>query len=639
MPTILLFKQYPMPSGHCVNEAEAHLREWLETTAPKRGMRLPSERALAVQLGLRHYALNRAMGRLIAEGLVERNGYKLIAGGAAPTRSSFTCHLVVALRSIYIPSYRRIAKEMGINLILHTWESIDEVVLKLEKLDTRETEAVVFDPPYSAPGSIWEPITNRLFKHGIPIVCVGQVAPSLFSVLADNIQSLQLAILHLIELGHREFGLVTAPPIGPASAEVLQVWDELCQKYELKQSTRRVHLQTGMRLKEDVDEVVDMVINQWSSVTALIVVAMPDCNIHLLEERLIQKGRQIPRDLSLLLVGESKSASTATPPVSAVSIDMAIMQESAFFLAQRAVRKKKSMGILPPPCCLRLQPQLTTRQSTAAVDAPGASSGKTRPTPAQPLREASFIRSKPSAEITAEMESHLRKAYPLAARASLSERPRFAQVDLSAYVNRPLNFRRGWLGDLPLKQLAPGPREIHGVPFQILGGPKRSDCGTLVFHSAVNTTGNSQKLPDKVRIPIGCKAQAIYILHGCGYAKFLHTFAHYDFHGRITRLSHVPLVSLGQPPANYSPAQSDPNVTSPNIQDWWPDFPHTDFPHARMAPILDADNASHESRHVYLYTMEWINPRPQSVVSHLEITVDSTHSTTLGVLAVTVLKP
>ena len=627
-----------MPSGHCVNEAEVRLREWLETTAPKRGARLPSERALAIQLGLRHYALNRAMGRLMAEGLVERDGYKLFAAGNAPSRSSFTCHLVVALRSIHIPGYRRIAKEMGINLILHTWESADEVILKLEKLDTRETEAVVFDPPFAVPGSLWEPIATRLHKHDIPVVCIGQVTPSLFSVSPDNSQSLELAILHLIELGHHECGLITAPPIGPMSAQVLPVWDELCRKYDLKQSSRRIHLQKGMRLKEEADEVADVVINQWSPVTALIVVAMPDCNIQMLEERLIQKGRQIPRDLSLLLVGESKSAPTATPPVGTVNVDMTVVQEAAFFLAQRAARKKKLMGILPPPCDLRLQSQLTVRQSTGPVDSADAPS-KTTSSSSAPAYDTSFTRPKPSAEIAAEMESHVRKAYPLAARASLSERPRFAQVDLGAHVNRPLNFRRGWLGDLPLKQLDPGPREIHGVPFQILGGPKRSDCGTIVFHSAVNTTGNSQKLPDKVRIPIGCKAQAVYILHGCGYAKFLHTFAHYDFHGRNARLSHVPLVSLGQPPPNYNPAQPEPGAVEPNIQDWWPDFPHTDFPHARMAPILDADSASHESRHVYLYTMEWINPNPRSVVSHLDITVDSTHSTTLGVLAVTVLKP
>ncbi|MET0263424.1 MAG: hypothetical protein ABW223_11035, partial [Rariglobus sp.] len=77
----------------------------------------------------------------------------------------------------------------------------------------------------------------------------------------------------------------------------------------------------------------------------------------------------------------------------------------------------------------------------------------------------------------------------------------------------------------------------------------------------------------------------------------------------------------------------------PNIQDWWPDFPHMDLPNARMAPIMESEEAGHLPRHVYLYTLEWINPSPDKVVDSLEISVDSSLSTTLGVLAVTAIKP
>lgn len=622
-----------MPSGHRVNEAETRLREWLENTAPARGTRLPSERALAVQFGLRHYALNRAMGRLISEGLVERDGYKLFAAGAAPARTAFTCHLVVAQRSIYLPGYRKIAKEMGIKLVLHTWESSDEAIVMLGKLDHRETEAVVFDPPYASHPSLWEPAANRLNKHGIPVVCIGQTAPGISSVQVDSFRSLQIALQHLTELGHREIGLITHPTINPLGGEVIQSWDDLCRLGKLTQSARRIHLKNHLRLKEDVNEVAELLAGDWKTTTALVVFPPPDCNLQLLQEQLIQKGRSIPGDLALIFIGDSKQAATAVPPVSSVSVDMGAVQETAFYLAQRAARKKKSPGILLPSCDLRLQPQLFARASTRK-EGPAAAPPQDRPdsarTPARP---------KPSADATALAESAIKKTYSLAARAFLSERPRFSPVDLGRFVNRPLNFRRGWLGDLPLKHLAPGRHEIHGVPFEILGGPKRSDCGTIVFHSAVNTTGSSQKLPDTLKIPIGSKAQAVYILHGCGYARFLHTFAHYEFRSRTACLGHVPVVSLGQPPPGYNPAQPPPKTAAPNIQDWWPDYPHTDFPHARMAPILESDNTGHDTRHVFLYTLEWINPSPQTVVNHLEITVDPTHSTTLGVLAVTVLKP
>lgn len=625
-----------MPTGHFVNKAESRLREWLKATAPKRGARLPSERALASQLDLQHYAVNRAMGRLIMEGLVERDGYKLLAAGLNPARPSSCCHLVVAQRSIYIPSYRRIAKEMGIKLVVHTWESSDEAVRAMEELDDPATEAVVLDPPSASPLSVWEPIANRLHSRGIPFACIGHVAPGLANVLPDTVQSLQTALLHLIELGHSEIGLATPPPTTPVTAETVRTWSELCRLHGLSQSANKIHFQNNLRLKEEADEVASLLTDSWRTTTALIFVTTADCNMQLLQEQLLHKGRRVPEDLSLVFIGDSKIAASATPTITSVSSDMALTQETAFYLVQRAARKKKSMGILPPPFTVRIQSQLTIRQSTRAFAASGQSpvasaSTETRPLPGSPHKSPPVNTPSP--------DSILRRPYPLASRAFLSERPRFAPLNLESYVNRPLNFRRGWLGDLPLKQLSPGTHEIHGVPFNILGGPKRSDCGSIVFHSAVNTTGNAHKLPDRLKLPIGGKAQAVYILHGCGYAKFLHTFAHYEFCNRTTCLERVPLVSLGQPPADYDLSRQSADGPIANIQDWWPDFPHLDFPGSRMAPISGSDTPGPAPRHVFLYTLEWVNPSPEATVSHLEITVDPMHSTTLGVLAVTVLKP
>lgn len=627
-----------MSAGNFVNQAEIALREWLKSTAPKRGARLPSERALAAQFGLQHYATNRAMGRLIMEGLVERDGYKLIAAEPKSTRAPFCCHLVVAQRSVYIPSYRRIAKEMGIKLIIHTWESSEEAMRALEALDDAKTEAVVLDPPSASPISVWAPISRRLHQRGIPFACIGQVASGLASVLADTGQSMQLALLHLMELGHSQIGLITPPPTTPVAAEVIRSWSGLCRMHGLAEAASNVHLQSNLRLREEAEDAVAVLTNSWHKITAVVVVTMPDCNIQLLQDQLAQKGRRVPENLSLVFIGDAKKASAAMPPISSVSSDTTLTQETAFFLVQRAARKKTSMGILPPSFNLAVQAQLTVRQSTRALNASGPAVGPALLTSTETANVSESLTKSPVVNAPS-LEVALRKPYPLASRAFLSERTRFAPLNLEPFVNRPLNFRRGWLGDLPLKQLTPGTHEIHGVPFTILGGPKRSDCGSIVFHSVVNTTGNAHKLPDKLKIPIGGKAQAVYILHGCGYAKFLHTFAHYEFRNRTTSLDRIPLVSLGQPPVDYDLSQQPANAPVANMQDWWPDFPHMDFPNSRMAPIPSSDESHSGSRHVFLYTLEWINPHPETTVSHLEITVDSTHSTTLGVLAITVLRP
>ena len=279
-----------------------------------------------------------------------------------------------------------------------------------------------------------------------------------------------------------------------------------------------------------------------------------------------------------------------------------------------------------------MMPRLTVRESTRALDG-GVAADKAAAVP-----ESAPAGSPADA---AQLARRVKQPYPLAAKASLSERPRFAPVDLRPYVNRPLIFRRGWLGDIPLRCLPLGTQEIHGVPFEILGGPNRADGGAIIFQSTINTTGNAQKLPERLVIPLQGPVEAVYVLHGCGYAKPLQPFGNYRFHSKNGVVGTVPLVSLGRtnPRGERNAANAEAGGPVANIQDWWSDFPHEDFPHARMVPMLERDEANGIHRHVFLYTLEWINPSPKQPLTHLEIEVDPELPTTLGMLAVTVVRP
>lgn len=626
-----------MSAIRLVDEAETKLREWLASSAFEPGMRLPSERALASRFGLRHYSVNRAMWRLIAAGQVERDGYKLLLVDKQSIAPAFGCHLIVSKNSIHIPGYLRVAKKMDVALTLHPWLTIDDSLHILDTLDVGETEGVVFDPTHVLSHPIWEKTAERLGRRGIPVICLGQPVAGRFSVLPDHAQSLQLAVSHLLELGHREIGFVTAPPSCPATAEVFQAWIDLCRKHELRGSEARVHFQAALRFKDDAVETARLVARDWRDATALVVSASLDpCNLPLLQDQLVRQGVRVPRDLSLVLSGHARTTNSAAPAVSSTGFDVALMQELAFHLARRAIREKQPSGLLPAASCLRLQCELSLRGTTqppSAQGSPAKMPDRGFPVPPAPARPAAV-----APDAMRRIEASLRNAYPLAARASLSERPRFSPVDLSPYVNRPLNFRRGWLGDLPLKQFPPGRREIHGVPFDIIGGLRRGKCGAIVFRSASNNVGNARKLPGRLVIPIGCKVRAVYVLHGCGYAKFLQPFARYSFHGPKSRLADIPLVSLGQPPAGFSLESLPPGSAMPNIQDWWTDYPHMDFPSAHMALVRET-NASGIPHNVCLYTLEWLNPSPEIPVTQLEVTADSDLATSLGILAVTVLKP
>lgn len=612
-------------SSH-VDGAETLLREWLKTGDGRDGRRLPSERNLARQLGVQHYAMNRAMARLVAEGLVVREGYKLFSGSqktiVAPT---FTCHLVVAHRSIYLRSYQKVAEELGIEAIVHRYTTVEEVMAILHQLDSFQTEGVIFDPPFSG-APLWEKAMAQLSSHGVPAICIGNQSKGTNSILGDYPKALQIALNHLKDLGHREVALLSLPASTPTLLEVLKAWEILCPITGYRKSVKRVYIpDNSIVLRENITDLADRLNGEWKEVTALITYG--DSYISHLLERLAKLKKHVPKDIALICLTDSPALRTSIPPITVVESDIGTLHETAYRMVQRLARKRNEPG-LSHSCTIRIQPELILRASTATTVDPVA-----EPSPIDTARAAKP--GKADADAEQNLEAALRQPYPLVARAESS---RFVQLNLESKMNRPLNFRRGWLGDLPLKHFAPGEHIIHGVPFGILGGPHRSDCGAIVFHSSINTRGNAQELPTRLEIPIKAKAKAIYILHGCGYARFLKPFAIYRFFQGRKQIDQISLVPLGQPPASYEPGKISPDFLKANIQDWWPDLPHINFPHGRMAPINESESTDPVQRHVYLYTMEWINPFPDKPIHHLEIEVDPLQSTTLGVLAVSLLK-
>lgn len=634
-----------MATAQLANEATKRLNDWLETANVKAGDRLPSERNLAKTLNVSLYALNRAMALLMAAGRVERRGYKnfltdagaeAVAGdassrsgsespGARKAEKSPACHVVVSRRSYYLSAYRRIAKDRQIDLKLHTWEATEEAAALLYELDRTDVYGVICDPPSAFGQESWMPAARQLARHGIPVVSNSFVGDDLSSVTGNVERGIELGVKHLVDLGHRQLALVTVE-----DSAIDACWRRCCADNQLTSSTRsseRVSRDFAWLInRSEADALADLLTGDWREVTGLVVRICHWSALQRLVSELARKGRRVPAGLSIFAVGNATSLQTVQPRITSASIDMALWIETTFDLLQREMRLRERVGVLPPPAQLQVMPRLNLRDSTAAVA--GVKSKHLPQTAA-----TTTVKDHSADTVEEQFAQMIRRPYSLAAKASLSERPRFAQVDLKPFANRPLRFRRGWLGDLPLLCLPPGEREIHGVPFRILGGTKRSDLGAVVFHSATNETGNARKLPETLRIPINARVEAVYILHGCGYARPLTPFARYTFHGAKGALGEVPLVSLGRQKNDAALAEVAA-AGKANIQDWWSDFPHVDFPHSRMVPLLD-DGTGAIKRHVFLYTLEWINPFPSRLVSHLEITADPSVTTTLGLLAVT----
>ncbi|WP_075078413.1 substrate-binding domain-containing protein [Terrimicrobium sacchariphilum] len=620
-----------MSYGVILSDSVQTLRRWLESSNLSPGNRLPSERVLARELGLKHNAINRAMSRLLGEGVVRRDGYKLFyAGSEKPLESRFACDLVIARRSFFTKGYMKLAKELCIDLRIHPYDSGGEALSYFYQLDTPETECVIFEPPHLMTVSLWEPAVRKLLSHDIPAISVRQAAPGLPCVDPDYTRAVELAVSHLRDNGHQEMGLLTISPRSESAREILSAWKSLRLQKGLAATARRIAYYSDGR-EDDIQMIVEKLDSDWRGVSTLVIYAEHDPIVPHLLERLSRKGLRVPQDLAVVCIGDLPHLAVTNPPVTTISFDAPLMQEVIFGLAQRLTRRRQDLRSHSSAPRIRVQPHLIRRAST---DAPGPMPVRT----ASASRRADVLTADLAAAPSGSTEDFTRmlnRRYPLTSNANES---RFEQIDIEAFVNRPLNFRKGWLGDLPLTNFATGRHKIHGVPFQVLGGHAREDCGVIVFRSTSNKTGNSRVLPSRLRIPIDTTALAIYILHGCGYSRYLSPFAQYDFYAGRRHLGSVPLVSLGYPPPDGDTRNFEKEAMKANIQDWWSDFPHLDFPHAWRAPVMEG-KTEYLDRNVYLYTLEWRNPFPGRTITHMEIAVDAEKPTTLGVLAVSALRP
>lgn len=617
-----------MPSGMVRRNAENSLRQWLAHSGLSPGSHLPSERELARQLGLTYNAVNRGMAHLIDSGLVQRKGYTLTYWPENTTASEPTLpyDLVIYPSPSLVLGFKRVIRDLNLSVRMNYRETNEHFLHILHKLLSIETAGILFSPPSILPYSVWEPVMSKILAKGIPCVCIGYNNINIPSVVEDMNLAMEDIFSHIESWGHSELALITMTVWSPDGVE--ESWKQHCSRRGLHSSVGRI-LYGNNQPSESFSQLTRSLKKSWKNVSMLVVHG--EMMIPPLIDQLALDGIRVPEDISIISVGDPLSY-TSVNTITCAAFDLQLTRELAFRMLQRAARIKNTSHKVGRYDQVRISPNWIDRESVM----PRGSSNAILPAArkiTQNILPAFKLKVDPKRR-KEQAEAMINRHYELTFGTSPS---RFTSISLEEHVNRPLNFRRGWLGDRPLRHILPGEHLIHGIPFRTLGGRKRSDAGAIVFHSATNLTGNSQPLPEFVRIPIGSYAKAIYILHGCGYAQHLNHFATLNFHGHSRLLDSVPLISLGLKRDNPSSDRWKLDIQQANIQDWWPDFPQVDFQHARMVPLLDDTNVDCMPR--YLYTLEWINPAPNERVEFLEIQVNPSQPTTLGILAISVMNP
>lgn len=215
------------------------------------------------------------------------------------------------------------------------------------------------------------------------------------------------------------------------------------------------------------------------------------------------------------------------------------------------------------------------------------------------------------------------------AAASACPRSRWMHVPLGRWANsRFSQGERPWFGDLPLMGLRAGTVTLHGARFRIL--PETQGPSFVLFRSdRLGNDPSGQPLPTEIRVGIQRRVHHVYVLHAAGWVDSPGPFARYEFvlsDGSAHTESIYGLAFAHPDEADGRPA---------NIQDWY--FGHQQIarPAARHANITPADHVGEMAQ--YLYTMEWRNPEPSRALRSIRIVSDPRSSSTLGLLAVSLI--
>lgn len=204
-------------------------------------------------------------------------------------------------------------------------------------------------------------------------------------------------------------------------------------------------------------------------------------------------------------------------------------------------------------------------------------------------------------------------------------------VDLSGVLNRPLTGTDGWIG-MPFEALPIGRRLFAGIPFMVADPAQHGGRGAVALRSATIRKTLGEEVPASVEVPIGGRADFVYILHGAGWVKEHGQIGRYELLFEDGETAALPVVAYGPEAA---PEQAEQQRQTANVQDWWPTATQFANDCVRFAVVPDPQGQLEGRR--YLYVVEWPNPCPHETIKALRLCGDPTASGSLLVLSVTLL--
>lgn len=203
-----------------------------------------------------------------------------------------------------------------------------------------------------------------------------------------------------------------------------------------------------------------------------------------------------------------------------------------------------------------------------------------------------------------QMDETWQNTYSLAGNASESA---WKVLNLSGFANRALSGEQGWIGDgMPLEFMPTGRTTIQGVPFEIIDQESNDGYSAVIFDSnqARRITAEGRAPASEIRIDIGSRIKAFYVLHGAAYADDHVEVASYEFVYEDGTREVWPIRTYGK--GSEHPDVAKMYELNSRVQDWWKTYRQFNNDDSKYVMILDRANPLLYER--YIYTAQWVNP-------------------------------
>src|SRR5712691_857863 len=210
------------------------------------------------------------------------------------------------------------------------------------------------------------PHLQRAVEEGLAVVLVHSPMASVPTVCADNRQGGRLAAQHLLDLGHRAIGIISALPLDEGMADREGGFLDVLREAGLNVDRSSVPAMYGNHQIEGGRQAAAELLSHVPDLTAIFV--LNDLMALGALEAARAANRRVPTDLSILGFDDIPFAALANPPLTTVGQPIRELGKRAADLLMRVIEE----GVSLPDVADSAQPnvllpnELIVRQSTAA---------------------------------------------------------------------------------------------------------------------------------------------------------------------------------------------------------------------------------------------------------------------------------